>query len=220
MSLPVPRARPAADRGHRPRGPAASWCCSPSTCRSCRSSAAAGPTTRPSPRPAASRPATRSRSPGVDVGKVTGVDLENAHVMVTFTVKGSTRLGDDTAAAVKLQTLLGKKYLAITPAGPGQLSSSREIPLSRTTPSYDVVDAFSRPDHDDPADRLRPAGAVARDAGHDVQGQPGRRQGLARRAVPAVRDDRLARRPAARAAVPGQRRQRHGGQPQRRRSPR
>jgi phospholipid/cholesterol/gamma-HCH transport system substrate-binding protein len=80
---------------------------------------------------------------GVDVGKVTGVDLENAHVMVTFTVKGSTRLGDDTAAAVKLQTLLGKKYLAVTPAGPGRLSSSREIPLSRTTPSYDVVDAFS-----------------------------------------------------------------------------
>jgi phospholipid/cholesterol/gamma-HCH transport system substrate-binding protein len=80
---------------------------------------------------------------GVDVGKVTGVDLENAHVMVTFTVRGSSRLGTDTAAAVKLQTLLGKKYLAVTPAGPGHLSSSREIPLSRTTPSYDVIDAFS-----------------------------------------------------------------------------
>lgn len=80
---------------------------------------------------------------GVDVGKVTGVDLENAHVMVTFTVKRSTRLGEDTSAAVKLQTLLGKKYLAVTPAGSGRLSSSREIPLSRTTPSYDVVDAFS-----------------------------------------------------------------------------
>ncbi len=63
--------------------------------------------------------------------------------MVTFTVKGSQRLGQDTTAAVKLQTLLGKKYLAVTPAGPGRLAASREIPLSRTTPSYDVVDAFS-----------------------------------------------------------------------------
>jgi phospholipid/cholesterol/gamma-HCH transport system substrate-binding protein len=80
---------------------------------------------------------------GVDVGKVTGVDLENAHVMVKFTVKGDTRLGTQTAAAVKLQTLLGKKYLAVTPSGSGHLSGNQEIPLSRTTPSYDVVDAFS-----------------------------------------------------------------------------
>jgi phospholipid/cholesterol/gamma-HCH transport system substrate-binding protein len=83
------------------------------------------------------------RIAGVTVGKVTGVDLENAHVMVTFTVQGGARLGDQTTAAVKLQTLLGKKYLEVTPAGPGHLSGSGEIPLSRTTSSYDVVDAFS-----------------------------------------------------------------------------
>ena len=71
------------------------------------------------------------------------------------------------------------------------------------------------PDHHDAADRQQTAGAVARDAGHDVQGQPGRREVLARRAVPALRDDRVAGRPAAPAAVPGQRGQRHGGQPQR-----
>jgi phospholipid/cholesterol/gamma-HCH transport system substrate-binding protein len=83
------------------------------------------------------------RIAGVTVGKVTGVDLENAHVMVTFTVKGGPRLGDQTSAAVKLQTLLGKKYLQLTPSGPGHLSGSGEIPLTRTTSSYDVVDAFS-----------------------------------------------------------------------------
>jgi phospholipid/cholesterol/gamma-HCH transport system substrate-binding protein len=44
---------------------------------------------------------------------------------------------------VKLQTLLGKKFLEVTPSGPGRLSGTGEIPLSRTTPSYDVVDAFS-----------------------------------------------------------------------------
>ena len=89
------------------------------------------------------KPGDPVRIAGVSVGKVTGVDLENAHVMVTFTVRGSTRIGTETAAAVKLQTLLGKKFLELTPAGPGRLSASREIPLSRTTSSYDVVDAFS-----------------------------------------------------------------------------
>jgi phospholipid/cholesterol/gamma-HCH transport system substrate-binding protein len=83
------------------------------------------------------------RIAGVTVGKVTGVDLENAHVMVTFTVRGGPRIGTDTAAAVKLQTLLGKKYLQLAPAGAGHLSEDQEIPLSRTTSSYDVVDAFS-----------------------------------------------------------------------------
>jgi phospholipid/cholesterol/gamma-HCH transport system substrate-binding protein len=83
------------------------------------------------------------RIAGVTVGKVTGVDLENAHVMVTFTVRGDQRLGRQTRAAVKLQTLLGKKYLELNPAGSGRLSGSSEIPLADTTSSYDVVDAFS-----------------------------------------------------------------------------
>jgi phospholipid/cholesterol/gamma-HCH transport system substrate-binding protein len=83
------------------------------------------------------------RIAGVTVGKVTGIDLENAHVMVTFTVRGGPRIGTATSAAVKLQTLLGKKFLELEPAGPGHLSADQEIPLSRTTPSYDVVDAFS-----------------------------------------------------------------------------
>lgn len=83
------------------------------------------------------------RIAGVTVGKVTGIDLENAHVMITFTVKGGPRLGNQTGAAVKLQTLLGKKYLQVTPAGAGHLRGSDEIPLARTTSSYDVVDAFS-----------------------------------------------------------------------------
>jgi len=81
------------------------------------------------------------RIAGVKVGKVTSVDLENAHVRVNFTVNRSTELGSTTSAAVRIKTILGQKFLSLDPAGKANLD--KEIPLSRTTPAYDVVDAFS-----------------------------------------------------------------------------
>ncbi|MDQ1619444.1 MAG: phospholipid/cholesterol/gamma-HCH transport system substrate-binding protein [Actinomycetota bacterium] len=81
------------------------------------------------------------RIAGVKVGKVTSVDLERRHVKVEFRVDKDTTLGSKTSAAVRIKTILGQKFLALDPAGGGELS--RQIPLSRTTPAYDVVDAFS-----------------------------------------------------------------------------
>jgi len=83
------------------------------------------------------------RIAGVKVGTVDGIDLENAHVRVDFTVTEPVRFGRDTAASVRMQTLLGQKYLALEPAGGGQLREHSEIPLERTVSSYDIVDAFS-----------------------------------------------------------------------------
>lgn len=80
---------------------------------------------------------------GVKVGKVKQIALDGGHVAVEFTAKRSARFGRDTGAAVKTKTLLGKKYLALTPSGPGQLDGDTAIPLSRTVASYDVIDAFS-----------------------------------------------------------------------------
>ena len=81
------------------------------------------------------------RIAGVKVGKVTAVDLEGSHVRVDFRVGRSTELGSRTSATVRIKTILGQKFLALEPAGKGDLT--REIPLSRTTPAYDVVEAFS-----------------------------------------------------------------------------
>ncbi|HET8617127.1 MAG TPA: MCE family protein, partial [Actinomycetales bacterium] len=80
---------------------------------------------------------------GVKVGKVKSIELDGGHVAVAFTVDRGVRFGRDTGAAVKTKTLLGKKYLALTPAGSGQLDSDSAIPLQRTVSSYDVIDAFS-----------------------------------------------------------------------------
>src|SRR5690242_15858055 len=83
------------------------------------------------------------RIAGVRVGKVESVALEGDHVRVGFRVDNGSGFGADTRADIKVKTILGSMYLALTPAGPGQLPEGTEIPESRTSSPYDVVDAFS-----------------------------------------------------------------------------
>src|SRR3954447_6114931 len=83
------------------------------------------------------------RVAGVKVGKVTAISLKNGEVVVKFTAKG-VHLGDQTAASIRVKTLLGTKYLALEPAGTGKRSSHAGIPLTRTTTPFDVPAAFSQ----------------------------------------------------------------------------
>ena len=83
------------------------------------------------------------RIAGVRVGKVESIELEGDHVKVTFRVKTDSEFGAETGAAIRVNTLLGAMYLALEPAGNGQLDSGKEIPVERTSSPYDVVEAFS-----------------------------------------------------------------------------
>jgi phospholipid/cholesterol/gamma-HCH transport system substrate-binding protein len=83
------------------------------------------------------------RVAGVRVGKVQSVDLAGDHVRVEFNVEDGVDFGNTTGAAIKVKTLLGAMYLALEPAGEGQLEEEAVIPVARTTSPYDVVDAFS-----------------------------------------------------------------------------
>jgi phospholipid/cholesterol/gamma-HCH transport system substrate-binding protein len=83
------------------------------------------------------------RIAGVRVGEVEKIELEGDHVKVTFRVKTDSQFGTETGAAIKVNTLLGAMYLALEPAGSGQLDTSKEIPVERTSSPYDVVKAFS-----------------------------------------------------------------------------
>ncbi|GAB3557582.1 phospholipid/cholesterol/gamma-HCH transport system substrate-binding protein [Actinopolyspora lacussalsi] len=83
------------------------------------------------------------RVAGVKVGSVTGVELDNAHVKVTFDVRDAW-VGDGTVAAIKVGTLLGKKYLALDTKGENRQSTSEPIPLRRTMSPYDVIETFSQ----------------------------------------------------------------------------
>ncbi|MEQ7009529.1 MCE family protein [Actinopolymorpha sp. B17G11] len=84
------------------------------------------------------------RVAGVKVGAVRAVELAGDHVRVEFKVEDrDVRLGAETGAAIRIRTLLGRKYLALAPAGTGELDPDKEIPRSRTVAPYDVVEAFS-----------------------------------------------------------------------------
>ena len=89
------------------------------------------------------KPNDEVRIAGVRVGKVKKVELQGAHVEVEFQVSSGAGFGSETGAAIKVKTLLGAMYLALQPRGPGQLPAGSEIPVTRTTSPFDVVDAFS-----------------------------------------------------------------------------
>jgi phospholipid/cholesterol/gamma-HCH transport system substrate-binding protein len=89
------------------------------------------------------QPNDEVRIAGVRVGKVESVGLDGDHVKVAFKIDTGAAFGTDTEAAIKVKTLLGAMYLALEPSGPGQLPGGSEIPVSRTTSPYDVVQAFS-----------------------------------------------------------------------------
>jgi phospholipid/cholesterol/gamma-HCH transport system substrate-binding protein len=83
------------------------------------------------------------RIAGIKVGAVDGFSLHGAHVDVTFHVNDA-HFGAKTTAKIELKTLLGADYLELFPAGAGQLKSGGTIPLSQTTPAYEIVPVFSK----------------------------------------------------------------------------
>jgi len=81
------------------------------------------------------------RVAGVKVGKVVGIELEGDHVVVSMRIKDA-ELGALTRAEIKIKTVLGRKYLALTPDGEGRLDPGTHIPLSRTKAPFDISPAF------------------------------------------------------------------------------
>jgi phospholipid/cholesterol/gamma-HCH transport system substrate-binding protein len=87
------------------------------------------------------RPDDEVRVAGIKVGEVTGVELDVDRVLVTFRVE-DTWVGDHTTAAIKIKTLLGRKFLALHPTGEREQDPDVRIGLDRTVTPYDVTQAF------------------------------------------------------------------------------
>ncbi|WP_445168621.1 MCE family protein [Mycolicibacterium sp. Dal123E01] len=80
------------------------------------------------------------RVSGLGVGRVSDIRLQGTKVLVDFTVRDGVELGERTEAAIKTETVLGTKYLEVTPRGDGLLAGP--IPLERTKSPYDLTDAL------------------------------------------------------------------------------
>lgn len=79
---------------------------------------------------------------GLKVGKVGSLALEGGHVLVSFTVSDDIRLGEDTAADIKTESMLGKRGLRVRPQGAGDIGDGGVIPIDRTTTPYALTDAL------------------------------------------------------------------------------
>jgi phospholipid/cholesterol/gamma-HCH transport system substrate-binding protein len=75
---------------------------------------------------------------GIRVGRVNNLRIGPQKVIADFDVKGAT-LGRSTRASVEVKSLLGEKFLNITPKGTGSLSGGATIPLVRTDVTFDIV---------------------------------------------------------------------------------
>jgi virulence factor Mce-like protein len=117
------------------------------------------------------------------VGQVTQVTAEGDHAAVTFHLDDSAwPLPTDTTAAIRLATLLGQKYVELTPGHDRthQLADGGVIALDATRPVVDfdqVLDTFDPPTRQALTSLIRTLGA-------GVQGQEGALQLL----IPGLRD--------------------------------
>ncbi|MFW0785909.1 MCE family protein [Gordonia sp. CPCC 206044] len=83
---------------------------------------------------------------GVDVGTVEGISLaptdRGTKAAVKFRMKDQIAMGVDSQAAIKTETVLGRRNLTIVPRGPGRIAPGDEIANENTVAPYSLTDAL------------------------------------------------------------------------------
>jgi phospholipid/cholesterol/gamma-HCH transport system substrate-binding protein len=117
------------------------------------------------------------RIAGVYVGQVTNIrSAPGGLAEVTFRVdKGHAPLKEGTKVNLRLQTLLGTKFLEIEP-GPGgnsDLATDSVIPANKTASPVDfdqLLSSFNKPTRDGLSGLIKEAGAATDNRGEDING--------------------------------------------------
>ncbi len=83
---------------------------------------------------------------GIDVGTVTGIALASTDrgtkAAVTFRMRDDIVMGTDTRAAIKTETVLGRRNLTVIPEGTGRIRPGQSIPNENTVAPYSLTDAL------------------------------------------------------------------------------
>ncbi|MCR6031172.1 MCE family protein [Nocardioides sp. zg-579] len=89
------------------------------------------------------RPGDDVRVAGVDVGRVDDIEVVDGDLArVRFTMDGDLDVHERTRVTLRYQNLLGQRYLALSAPGAdrgARLPAGAEIPLSRTSPGFDLT---------------------------------------------------------------------------------
>ena len=78
---------------------------------------------------------------GIPIGDVTSMNLAGDHVEAGLKIRDDVVLGKDSKAVIKLATILGGRYIAIEPDGPGRLPHDT-FELTHTEVPYDLQAAL------------------------------------------------------------------------------
>jgi phospholipid/cholesterol/gamma-HCH transport system substrate-binding protein len=79
---------------------------------------------------------------GVNVGLVRSLAIRGDKVSIGFSLAGKT-IGTKSRAAIRTDTLLGRKNLEIEPRGSDSLQPNGILPAGQTTTPYQIYDAFA-----------------------------------------------------------------------------
>ena len=81
------------------------------------------------------------RVAGVDLGSVQSMAIDGDKVVIGYSL-GGTQIGTDSRAAIRTDTILGRRNLQIEPRGSQPLRANGMLPLGQTTTPYQIYDAF------------------------------------------------------------------------------
>jgi phospholipid/cholesterol/gamma-HCH transport system substrate-binding protein len=86
-------------------------------------------------------PSDKVRIAGVDVGRVRSMEIEGDKVKIGYSLDG-TQIGTESRAAIRTDTILGRRNIEIEPRGSDPLRANGVLPLGQTTTPYQIYDAF------------------------------------------------------------------------------
>ena len=81
------------------------------------------------------------RIAGVDVGRVRSMRIDGDKVVIGYSL-GGTQIGTQSRAAIRTDTILGRRNIEIEPRGSEALRANGVLPLGQTTTPYQIYDAF------------------------------------------------------------------------------
>ncbi|MBY0291530.1 MAG: MCE family protein, partial [Mycobacteriaceae bacterium] len=83
----------------------------------------------------------RVRITGIDVGAVRSLTIDGDRVVIGYSL-GGTEIGTESRAAIRTDTILGRRNIEIEPRGSDPLRANGMLPLGQTTTPYQIYDAF------------------------------------------------------------------------------
>jgi phospholipid/cholesterol/gamma-HCH transport system substrate-binding protein len=86
-------------------------------------------------------PGDKVRIAGVDVGRVRSMAIDGDKVKIGYSL-GGTQIGTESRAAIRTDTILGRRNMEIEPRGSDPLRANQVLPLGQTTTPYQIYDAF------------------------------------------------------------------------------